>query len=159
MKSVAAHHPIIEQLNQLNAADWLEAEPLIFQCFEEGIFEWSNPKFLAFLEATITGLLTIPRHERKQLRGMMYARYVAEHMPVGIDDDIRNQIAAIAAGQPVPKLVRGIWRGPSCVWPSHRSSLWSGRAFWVIQQQFVDGKLAVDLLRRRAKLRRQQKAS
>ncbi|MGD1950781.1 MAG: hypothetical protein ACFB14_14205 [Leptolyngbyaceae cyanobacterium] len=146
----------IAQLNKLEHHDWLEAEPLIFQCFEHGVFQWTNPKFLYFLDNVITGLLTLHRHEHRQLRAIIYARVVEELMPAGIDDDLRERIVATSNGTPpAAKLKKNVWHGPSCVWPSYRGSLWSGRAFWVIQHRQQDKELTVSFLRRRAKLKRE----
>lgn len=157
MKSLAAHHPLISELNGLDKYDYLEGSRLIYRCFEHGIFEWSNPKFLAFLKEAIWGLLYTAPCERKQLRGLMYARYVAEHMPPGADDDIRQFCIAIAAGEPQAKLVRGQWRGPACLWPSPR--VWPMSGFWLYQERIVNGRLSMEMRRRQLKLERQRRAS
>ncbi|ESA34174.1 hypothetical protein N836_18165 [Leptolyngbya sp. Heron Island J] len=89
MKSIASHHSVIAELNQLGNYDYLEAEGLIYLCLEHGLLEWSNPKFLRFLDKMITGLMFRAQHECRQLRGLMYARYVVDHMPVvGVDDGV-----------------------------------------------------------------------
>ncbi|MFG6094720.1 hypothetical protein SPB21_05695 [Leptothoe sp. ISB3NOV94-8A] len=148
----------ITQLNQLEHHDWLEAEPLIFQCFEHGLFQWTNPKFLYFLDNVVIGLLTLHRHEHRQLRGVVYARVIEEKMPVGIDDGLRDRMVAIAEGKPpAARLKKNGWHGPSCSWPSYRANLWNGRAFWIMQHRQQDKKLTVSLLRSRAKLKREKR--
>lgn len=148
----------ITQLNQLDHHDWLEAEILVFQCFEQGLFQWTNPKFLYFLDNVITGLLTLHRHEHRQLRGVFYARVVEELMPVGIDDGLRERMVAISDGKPPEaRLKNNVWHGPSCAWPSYRADLWNGLAFWIMQRRQQDNKLTVRLLRRRTKLQREKR--
>ncbi|MEA5465295.1 hypothetical protein [Leptothoe sp. PORK10 BA2] len=165
-QSVASYHPIIAELNNLPRYDLLEGEDLVCRCFEHGIFEWTNPKFLVFLKHTVEAYL-YDEIGRRQLRGLMYARYAAEHMPPGVDDDIKRWMVAIAAGEPEPKLKKQIttfpgqpsnkvWTGPCCHWPSVRGNLWS-QVFWVKQSRFVNGRLTTELRRRQSKLRRQQK--
>ena len=99
------------------------------------------------MKETLRRLLYTAPCERKQLRGLMYARYVAEHMPQGIDEDIRNFAIAIAVGQPEPKLnsKKEIY-GPSCLWPSPRWPIESA-AFWIYQERIANGRLTVDLRR------------
>ena len=68
-----------------------------------------------------------------QLRGLMYARYVVDHMPVGVDNEIRKWMVTISARQPQPKLVnetvislgqpksdRKVWYGMGHVVCGHR---------------------------------------
>ncbi len=154
-----SHNPNpIVQLNQLEHHDWIEAEPLIFQCFEHGLFQWTNPKFLYFLDNVVTGLLTLHRHEHRQLRAIIYARVIEEQMPVGVDEDLRERMVAISDGKPpAARLKKNIWHGLNCAWPSYRASLWSGQAFWIMQYRQQDNKLTLSLLRRRAKLKREKR--
>ncbi|NEP19302.1 MAG: hypothetical protein F6J97_20805 [Leptolyngbya sp. SIO4C1] len=109
-------HPLITKLNSLNVEeDDLEAHPLIYQCFEEGVFDWFNPKFLSFLGQVIRDLVVVSRLELYQMRGVMYARYVLEHMPKGIDDSLLEKMQEIADRpyvyhvNPSPKLNYSEW--------------------------------------------------
>lgn len=115
-QAMPSSHPLIIKLNSLNVEeDDLEADPIIYQCFEEGVFEWSNPKFLSFLGQAIKALVNVSRLERQQMRGVMYARYVLKHMPKGIDNSLLELMEDIANrpyvyhANPSPKLNYSEW--------------------------------------------------
>lgn len=127
---ITDNHPLIAQLNQLGDSDWLEAEPLIESCLEEGIYPWSNPQFLRYLHSTVRALVTLPRLHDKFMRGIIYARHITERMPVGVDDEISADFQALSEGKPLPAVKHGV--GPrrkmlqgqhSCMWPSQQSAL------------------------------------
>ena len=129
-KHVADYHPAIAALNALNYGDWLEAEPLIEQCIEEGIYPWSNPKFLHHLHHFIVNLVTLTCNADRFMRGIIYARHIAERMPSGLDDSVLATLQTLAEGNPLPavKPTSGIRKGKPkgrhyCHWPQDTSTL------------------------------------
>lgn len=113
----------VTELNKLGRYDYLEAAPLINQCLEKGLYQWTSPLFVVHLRHQIQswsmGVETF-------MRSVIYARHLAEIMPSGIDDETRCYFQRLGTGQvgeddyPI-----------SCLWPRVYTSIWNPKLFWI----------------------------
>ncbi|MEO0539413.1 MAG: hypothetical protein AAFZ80_00960 [Cyanobacteria bacterium P01_A01_bin.105] len=137
----------IERISQLDTeADYSEGIKLAEHCIETGIVQWTNPKFQYFLSGVVSYYLFRPK---KFLRGVIYARWIAETMPNGVNDEFKDRLSLIGQGRPAS--VMGFADVPAFMpWPARNvyCAPWHGRMFlWSVKAE-ADARLATDLRRR-----------
>ncbi len=116
----------LAKLSQLGAQDYLEAKPLIVECLEQGLYQWTNPLYLKHLRYAIARWSQNPR---TFLRAVICARQLASVMPSGIDDDIKRYFERLGSGS------IGENDYPlRCGWPMVYRSIWNPKMFWQGQQ-------------------------
>lgn len=113
---------VLSRLNKLSIHDYLEATPLIIECLEQGIYQWTNPLFLSHLKSAIS---TWSASDETFMRAVIYSRHLAVVMPGDVDNDIKGYFQRLGSG------VSGIEDYPiSSPWPRPLNPIWDGKMFW-----------------------------
>ena len=93
---------------------------------EHGHTPWYDPRFIQGYHQLLFDCFQLTTH---WIKGLYYAQFVLEHMPQGIDDDLRTIAAALAAGR-LPQTDTWNAGNPyTCSWPAplaQYTSPWNG---------------------------------